>query len=390
MDCFRYWMPTEIVFGAGLIESLAARSENLGKKPLLVTGRRSARATGALGRVMAQLPNAAVFDGVGENPTTETCERGAAFCRENGCDLIVALGGGSAMDAGKAIAGLVLNPGKCSDFFGADKFINGNLPIIAIPTTAGTGSEVTPYSVLINQDTRSKLTIAGRGLFPVTAILDPELSTSMPRAVTISTGLDALSQAMEGMASIRATPLGDSLALDTCRIVHAWLPRAADCPGDLEARSEMLYAAMLSGCVIAQSGTTLIHGMGYYFTLEFGLPHGLANGLLLAPVFRYNAQHLPEKVAAMAAALGCPSEPTPGPAGDAIVQALYGLLNRLGVSSAARDAGVQPERLAWCADDLFADRPRFKNQRGNPTLGEVRSFFLAAYQGAIECQVGSS
>jgi 1,3-propanediol dehydrogenase/alcohol dehydrogenase len=381
---FSYVMPTEVVLGAGVLKSLGERCNAFGRKPLVVMGRRSAKASGASDLVRAQLPNAVVFNGVEENPTTETCERGAALCRANRCDVVVALGGGSAMDVGKAVAGLALNPGPCADYLGPEKFAKGNLPVAAIPTTAGTGSEVTPYAVIVETTARVKRTITARGLFPVVALLDPELSRTMPRSVTVQTGLDALSQAMEGMVSRRATPLGDLLALETCRLVRAWLPRAAAEPENIEARSRMLYAAMLSGCIIAQSGTTLVHGMGYYFTLEFGLAHGLANALLLAPLFQYNAGRLPEKVAALATALGRPCKPTAAEARTNIATAIHGLLRDLGVSPAAKDAGVDPGRMPWCAEDIFIDRSRFKNQPGEPSLEEVTQFFCSACEGRTD------
>ncbi len=373
MKPFRYAVPVEIVSGPGVVDAMAPYLAKYGGRVLVVTGRHSARANGALDRVLAQAPGAVVFEGVEENPTVETCARGADVCRAHGCDLIVALGGGSALDAGKAIAVLARNPAPCAEYFGVDKFTEC-LPVIAIPTTAGTGSEVTPYAVIVDTATRVKRTISGRALFPAVAFLDPELSVSMPRAVTIHTGLDALSQAMEGMVSRRATPLGDVLALDTCRLVKTWLARAAAEPSDLEARSQMLFAAMLSGCVIAQSGTTLVHGMGYYFTLEFGLAHGLANALLLAPLFRYNARHEPGKVKAMAEALGHAE----------IVEAVYAFLCEVGVPSAASEFGVDAARMPEFARDIFADRSRFKNQPGEPSLDEVLGFFDAACRGRVD------
>ena len=382
MKPFRHFVPTEVVFGPGSLDNLGDHARGWGRKPLIVTGRRSARASGALDRAIRQLPAAVVFDQVDENPTTETCASGAACCIEHACDFVVALGGGSAIDAAKAIAVLARNPGKCADFFGVEKCPKGNLPILAIPTTAGTGSEVTPYSVVVDAAARVKHTISARGLFPKVAILDPELSRGMPHPVTVSTGLDALSQAMEGIISLRSTPLGDVLALETCRLVNEWLPRAADQPNDLEARSQMLFAAMLSGCVIAHTGTTLVHGMGYYFTLEFGLAHGLANALLLTPLFQYTAQQVPEKVSAIADALGCPGGPAAEEVRRRIGEALHHLLARLTVSPAAKDAGVGETRLQEFAKDICEDPSRFKNQPGNPSREEVLSFFKQAIRGA--------
>jgi len=377
MKAYRYCMPTEVFFGPGEVKSLGERCRDLGTKPLIVTGKHSARASGLLERVCAQFPDVAVFDAVPENPATTDCEAGAEVCVREGCDFTVALGGGSPTDAAKAIAVIARNPRPCAALIGEPVFENPPLPIVAVPTTAGTGSEVTPYAVLVDHERHCKRTLKGRTLFPVFALLDPELSCTMPRALTAATGLDALSQAMEGMVSRNSTPLGDVMAIETCRRVKTWLPRAAAAPDDIEARGKMLEAAMLSGCIIAQSGTTLVHGMGYYFTLKYGVLHGLANAFLLAPVFRHNAQHEPEKVAALAAALGH-TEADPA---TAITNGVYGLLHELELSPAARDAGVSFEALSDFAEDICRDPYRFKNQVGTFTVDEVLDLFEAAYHG---------
>lgn len=383
MDPFTYFMPTRVVFRNGAIDDLAHHARTLGSKAYVVTGRHSSRKNGALDKTLSQLPTAEVLDEVDENPTTEFCEGAAERCNRAGCDFVVALGGGSPMDAAKAIAGLVVNGGRAIDYIGSDMFSRGNLPVIAIPTTAGTGSETTPYAVLVNPSENTKRTIGGRGLFPVVSILDPMLTVSLPRHVTVNTGLDALSQGLEGMVSRRSTAVGDMMALEICRLVCRWLPIAAEEPENLEARAAMMYAAMLSGCVIAQSGTTLVHGMGYYYTMEFGVAHGLANALLLAPVFAYNARYLPEKVAALAEAMGRPAPPEPKPAANAVVSALRSLLGRLDVSPAAKEHGVDSARIPWCADSISADRSRFKNQIGEPTREEVLEFFHQSHDGAV-------
>lgn len=377
---FRFALPTIIEFGGNCFEALAARASALGNVPLIVTGKHSARATGLLDRALQQLPNARVFDAIGENPDTTICEQGAAFCREHKCDVIVAIGGGSPMDAAKAIAVLAQNDRPCAQFFGADKYTNPPLPIIAVPTTAGTGSEVTPYSVLIDPMERTKRTIAGTALFPRIALLDPELTRTMPRNVTIATGLDALSQCMEGIVSKKSTPLGDALALDGIRRVCEYLPRAADDgANDIEARTEMLYAALASGIIVAQSGTTLVHGMGYAYTIECGIAHGLANALLLAPVFAHNVRIAPDRLAAIATAMGGdPANP-----GAAVVKSLYDLLERLGVSRCASDHGVTEVQIETFATEIAKDPYRFRNQIGDLTRDDVYRFYRQSLDGSL-------
>ncbi|MFA6243567.1 MAG: iron-containing alcohol dehydrogenase, partial [Candidatus Hydrogenedentales bacterium] len=345
---FRYAMPTEIVFGLGCFDQLADIASPFGKRPLLVTGRNSARTIGALDRALSQLPRAAVFDAVEENPCTATCERAAEQCRQLGCDHVIAIGGGSPLDVAKAVAALAVNPGPCNLYFGSEKLTHGALPVIAVPTTAGTGSEATPYAVIVDSTDATKRTITAKALFPRVALLDPELTRPMPRSVTVNTGLDALSQAMEGLVSRKSTPVSDTLAIDVIRRVRANLPLAMHDGDDIDARSEMLYAAMLSGCVIAQTGTTLVHGMGYYYTLACGIPHGLANGLLLTPIFQFNAAQAPDKVRAIVEALSGRPLSSGSPATQ-VAHELHAFFRELETSPAARDHGVDEGRLAGFA-----------------------------------------
>lgn len=381
MSAFGFDLPTEVVFGEDTFDCLGEYSGNIGKRPFLVTGKHSARAAGYLGRALAQLPGAVLFDRVEENPTTTQCEEAAEICRARDCDHVIALGGGSPMDAAKAIAVLARNPAPASQYFGVERYTEAPLPLIAVPTTAGTGSEVTQYAVLVNVEERNKRTITGPALFPAVAILDPLLTLSLPRNVTIATGLDALSQAMEGIVSTHSTAASDVQALECCGLVRAWLPIAANEPGNREARARMLHAAMLSGAVIAQTGTTLVHGMGYYLTLEFGIAHGLANALLLAPVFRWNARHLPDRVAEIAAALGHPGPPIEPAAAENITVAVHTLLGKLGVSPAAKDHGAREDRLDWCAQHLSGDPSRFKRQAGTFATSDLHQLFQEAYEG---------
>lgn len=378
---FRYLVETEIVFAHGCFEQVGDQVRRFGTRPLIVAGVNSARAAGTLDFLLAQLPGSVVFEGVDENPDTAVCQAGAAACREAGCDCVLAIGGGSPIDAGKAIAGLAVNYGPCGSFFGADTFPNGALPLIAVPTTAGTGSEVTPYSVLVDPQQKTKRTISGRALFPRVALLDPALTMTMPRRVTIATGLDALSQAMEGIVSKKSTPIGDALALDAIRRIKEFLPRAVHCgETDIEARAQMLYASMLAGCVIAQSGTTLVHGMGYHYTLECGVSHGLANGLLLAPLFRHNAQCEPKRVERICAALGHPPDSArdlPARAAAAVRE----VFSAIDVSHAAKDHGVAASQLEGFAARVAGDPYRYRNQIGEITEKRILEFYRQSFEG---------
>ena len=385
MKTYKWNMPTRVVYGVGVFARLAEYCHPFGVRPFVVTGCHSARAAGLPNRLLGAFPDAVIFDGVDENPGTSVCEEAAALCRSAQCDFVIGLGGGSAMDAAKVIAVLAVNDQPCTSLFGNDQYTRPPLPIVAIPTTAGTGSEVTPYSVLVDESTNAKRTVRGTTLFPSVALLDPERSVSMPRNITIATGLDALSQAMEGMIS-RNCPLSDPLALETVELVRRWLPVAAEYPGNLEARGAMLNAGMLSGMIIAQTGTTVVHGMGYYYTLRHGVAHGLANGLLLAPVFGFNAHQLPEQVARICEALGRPADPADPGDSEAVAKAvgegIHLLFRDLGISPAARDHGVPDGVVNAYATELAGDPYRFRNQPGTIDESLLQKLFQASYEGA--------
>ena len=380
---YTYRMPVEVIFGEGCIESLAKHIGRLGGRPFVVAGMNSARALGVIDRITEAFPDAICFEGIDENPGTGICDVGAVLCGEAGCDCVVAIGGGSPMDAAKAIAGLALHAGPCVDFLGRDTFPNGALPILAIPTTAGSGSEVTPYAVLVNDAKHRKATLGSDCLFPRIALLDPALTVPLPRSVTVNTGLDALSQAMEGILSNTANAMADGLAFEAIRILHEALPVVVEQPGDVAARGRVQHAAMLAGCVIAQTGTTLVHGMGYYLTLECGIAHGLANALLLTPLFQHNATVHPGRVARIAEIMGHPCAAKPDSAGRAIAAALHALLHRLEVSPAASSHGVHAAQLPEFARDLASDPYRFRNQPGELDEAGCLALFEQAYEGGI-------
>ncbi len=378
----RFLMPTDVRCGAGSLEALAAWG-TWGKRPAILCGKQAARAHGHLDAILHYMPDALVLDGFPENPRFSDCEAYAGRCHEADIDVLVALGGGSVIDGAKALSLLARHGGTCSTYLDPEHGKDA-LPIIAIPTTAGTGSEVTPYAVLVDDARNRKSTLKSPQLFPRLALLEPRLSTTMPREVTVATGLDALSQAMEGMLSTQSTPTGDILALDACRRIRHWLPVALEQPNQHEAREQLLFAAMLSGMVIAQSGTTLVHGMGYYYTLEHGIAHGAANALLLPPLFWWNAQHAPEKVTRLAEALGHGSRPLPSEAGYALTESLYHFYRLIHFEAAARDHGVPETAAAAMATQIMAEPGRFKHQQGTLTEAQVRTLYQAAWAGSIE------
>lgn len=376
MKEFSFLLPTKIHFKVDGLKDL--KSFVLGKKPFIITGRSSSKKNGALEFVKKCFPDGVVFDRVEENPSTDTCNEASAICRKEGCDWVISIGGGSPIDAGKCVAGLATNDGRCEDYFGRDLFRNNPLPILAIPTTAGTGSEVTPYAVITDKRNSTKKTVADTKIFPRVAILDPMLTLTMNRDITLSTAIDALSQCMEGIVSRKSTPITDILALEGCRILRRWLPYTLNNPRDIEARAKIMYASLLSGIVIAQTGTTLVHALGYYYTLYYGILHGVANGLFLIPMFVRNENYLPEKVRLISEALsGYPA----GEKSYSIEDSLKLFFTELGFSYKAKDWNVDEKRIDEFVYSLSQDSYRFRNQYGEFTTQELEKIFKESISG---------
>lgn len=278
-------MPTKIIAGQGCIVEQAAAMKNLGAKALIVTGARSAKVNGSQDNVIRALEvndqGHLVFDQVMSNPTVQCAYDGAALAKKNGCDFFIAIGGGSPMDAAKAMALLAACDKEVPQAEIFSTAYTRALPVVAVPTTAGTGSEVTQYAILTNDAAETKTNIATPLIFPALAYLDPLYTKSLGRTVTINTAVDALSHSLEGMLSTRASRLSDALAKESLALVAACFDDIQKENVSMEAREKLLLASTLGGMVIANTGTTAVHAMGYSLTYYKNIDHGRANGLLL-------------------------------------------------------------------------------------------------------------
>ena len=285
---FEYYMPTKVVMGRDCVKKQAGLLAPLGRHALIVTGR-SAEENGALDDVLFALgangQQATVFCRVTPNPGIPCIREGIALLKSAGADFVVAIGGGSPMDAAKAIALLSVQERTDEHIFDGG-YAPEALPMAHIPTTAGTGSEVTPYSVLTNDVRQTKTSLSSPALFPRVAFLDGKYMARLSPEISLNTALDALSHAMESMLSRSATPLSDTLSEEAIGLIVPLLGKAQNGSMTLEERDTMLYASTLAGMAIAQSGTTAVHGMGYALTYFHNIPHGRANALLLGETLR--------------------------------------------------------------------------------------------------------
>jgi alcohol dehydrogenase len=289
---------TRVVFAPGAISRLGELARELGaRRALLVTdpgivrAGHAARGRAALERDGVEV---AMFDGAGENPTTAHVAAGVAAARETRADFLVGIGGGSAMDCAKGVNFILTSGGTMRDYLGTGKARGPMLPMIAVPTTAGTGSETQSFALISDPATHQKMACGDKRAACRVALLDPELTVTQPAAVTGATGIDAISHAVESLVTRRCNPFSRGLSLEAWRLLESSFERVLAAPGDLEARGRMLLGASLAGAAIESSMLGATHSAANPLTAHFGVIHGHAIGALLPHVVRFNAREAEE------------------------------------------------------------------------------------------------
>lgn len=333
---FDFATADRILFGCGTAKDIPAAARTLGTRAFVVTGKSTERAS----PVISQLYGAPTFAVSGE-PTVSAIRTGVAAARDRRADLVIAIGGGSAIDAGKAIAALVANEGDLFDYL--EVIGNGApltkpaLPVIAVPTTAGTGSEVTRNAVIASPEHRVKASLRNSSMLPRLAVLDPELTYNLPPALTASTGLDALTQLIEPYVSGRANPMTDAICLEGIRRAALALPRAFEDGQDTAARQDMTLVSLFGGLALANSGLGAAHGFAAPIGGMFPAPHGAVCAVLLPHVMRANlhAGAALERYTTVARLV----TGNPGASADDGVAWVAGLCRRLGIPQ-LREYGV--------------------------------------------------
>ena len=354
----RFYQPTRIITGVGCFDQLGESARCYGEKALLVCGSRAMRRSGTLDRAEGLLGNAgvatAIYDHVSGEPTLDIVEEGIALARTEGCQVIIGLGGGSSMDVAKAIAGLLPLKGQVVDYHQGREIEGPGLPFIAIPTTAGTGAEVTKNAVLTDPARGIKASIRDDTWFARVALVDPELTLLLPPSVTASTGGDALCQAIEAYVSIGAMPITDALAMEAIRLLGRSLVRAFQEGQDIEARSDTLYGSLLAGIALANARLGGVHGMAHPLGYRYHIPHGTICGLLLPYVMQYNLAYATVKYARVAALLGVDTrDMTEEEAARKSVDAVEGILDALAIPRRLAPFGmVEDDFEALIAESL--------------------------------------
>ncbi|MDU1004447.1 MAG: iron-containing alcohol dehydrogenase family protein [Clostridium butyricum] len=280
-----------------------------GKRAFIVTGKHSAKACGALKDITDVLKDEnieyEIFDNIENNPSLENVTEASLKAKKFKSDFIIGIGGGSPLDASKAISVLAANDIEPLEIFKMN--FTKAYPIVAVPTTSGTGSEATPYSVLLRKDLNTKISFGNNYTFAKYALLDPKYTMSLSRSITVNTAVDAFTHSLEGYLSNRATEISDALALEAIRKFGECFKDLVDGNMNMEIREKLIYVSMLGGMVITNTGVTIVHGMGYCYTYFKEIPHGRANGLLVKNYLKYIYDTKKRKIDKVLILLNCRS-----------------------------------------------------------------------------------
>lgn len=346
-----------VVFGDGSLRKLGAIAVEEGATRVLLVTDPGIVAAGHADRAAQSLREAGVevtiFHGVEENPTTEHVDAGVRIARDLGIDFIVGLGGGSSMDAAKGINFILTNSGRMQDYWGVGKAARPMLPLVAVPTTAGTGSEAQSFALITDPETHQKMACGDEKALPRAAILDPELTRTMPRAVAAATGIDAVAHAVETAGTTKRNAVSRELSREAWRLLAPAFMKAVANPSDDDARRDMLLGSHLAGCAIEKSMLGAAHACANPLTARFGIVHGVAVGLLLPHVVRFNGaggenpyDDLGQTAAALAMQIEAMLDSTGLPRRLSQLNVSRSALDDLAESAAAQwTAGFNPRRV---------------------------------------------
>lgn len=378
----RKFVAPEIVAGLGAMALAGRYARNLGVRRALLVSDGPVAASGWQARVGEALRAAGVevtaFDGISPNPRTTEVMRGAEVYRSSGCDGLVVVGGGSPMDAAKAIGIVVSNGGQVQQFEGVDRIEVPIPPLVCIPTTAGSAADVSQFAILSDHEQRAKFGIISKALIPDVSLIDPEPLTTMPPEITAGTGMDALCHAMEAYASNAASPLTDLHALEAVRLVVSGLRRCLEAPGDLAARAHMARASMLAGLAFSNAILGVVHALAHAVGGLRDVAHGHCNALLLEHAVRFNFPAAPERYRALAEAMGAPTAGLPDPeACEALADAVARLRRQVGFLGTLGDLGVERGDVPGLARIALGDPCMATNPRA-PSRGELEGLLVQA------------
>lgn len=366
---FTFQGSKKIVFGKGAIQGLVDQVKSLSGNHVLVVLDQALGALGMARQIIRVLEtgglSAVLYDKVTSEPDPVLADQGAEVAKRQHCDLVVGVGGGSSLDVAKAVAVLAKNDGKAEEFIGLETVPKPGLPTIMVPTTAGTGSEVTFTAVFTMRDKKKKGGINSRFLYPDVALLDPDLTMSLPPQPTATTGTDALTHAIEAFTSLQANPMSDLVAGEAIALIGANLRQAFKNGNDQAARRDMLLGSLYGGLALASAGVGACHALAYPLGAFFDIPHGLANAVLLPYIMAFNLRDATQKYSMVGSLMGGkPTGPPDPSAAQAGVDMVRQLTHDIGIPEGLTALGIPESAVNDMAEmAMTVARPLANNPR---------------------------
>ena len=378
---FNYFSPTKVIFGQGSVAELPMEVKALGHKAFLVTDAGLIE-TGLVDQVKETLGDLLVglYAEVPQDSGMTVVDKGAGRALAAGADVLVSLGGGSVIDTAKGMCIVMTEGGSLRDFQGMQMLTRPQTPHVVIPTTAGTGSEVTSGAVVLDPEQGQKIIIFEYFNTPRVAILDPSVTAQLPAGLTASTGMDAMTHAVESYVAQTRNPISDSAALHAIKLIVKYLPAAVENGDNLLARGQMQIAALLAGWAFSNAMVGMVHAMAHSLGAICRIPHGLANGILLPHVMRFNLEEIPELTADIAAAMGVVTQGMDTlSAATAAVDKMETFAKSIGLNQRLRDLGADRNLLKDCAELSMSDGSIIYNPKMVMDAQEVLQVYLNAY-----------
>lgn len=371
IDTFEFSLPTKIIFGWGSLEKLGKEASNLGSKAILITGRKSLKEAGILDNVIKDLDEHEVrlilFSDVEVDPSIETIDKAVSVAKKEGCNLVIGIGGGSVLDTAKSVSGLINENGEVKEYLAGKEIQNDTAPFIAVPTTAGTGSEVTKNAVITDKERRIKISFRSFKLIPKIALVDPSLTVTMPKKLTSASGMDALSHAIEAYLSKNSNEITDSLAATSIRLIGENLLGAFNEGSNKEYRENMMFASVLAGMAFANAGLGLVHALSHPLGPRFNIPHGVACALMLPYVMEFNILGRLGKISEIASLLGENVENRMDTSHIIAIEKVRSLVQQVGLPTKLTQIGFTKKNIESIVEDTkFSGSLRFNPRTVTP------------------------
>lgn len=379
---YKFFMPAISLMGADCLKDAGDQVGELGFKKALIVTDKVLGQIGIVKKVTDVLDNKnieyEIYDETKPNPTVKNVNDGLALLKEKECDFVISLGGGSAHDCAKGIALLATNGGEIKDYEGVDKSKKPQLPMVGINTTAGTGSEMTLFAIITDEERHIKMALVDKHLTPIIAVNDPMLMLAMPKSLTAATGMDALTHAVEAYVSTAATPITDACAEKAIELISNYLVNAVENGEDVEARDMMAYAEYLAGMAFNNASLGYVHAMAHQLGGFYNLPHGVCNAILLPHVQEYNKATSASRLAKIAKIMGGNIEGLTDEQGaDLCIDMIKSLSQTIGIPEGLGVLGVKESDFETLATNALNDACSLTNPRkGN--LEEVIAIFKEA------------